>query len=50
MWQCIIIFIVYCIFIVKDVDQIVVFDEGKIVECGWYDELLVCQGIYVDMY
>ena len=35
---------------VKDADQIVVLDEGKIAECGRHDELLARQGIYADMY
>ena len=35
---------------VKDADQIVVLDEGKIAERGRHDELLARQGIYADMY
>ena len=35
---------------VKDADQIVVLDDGRIAECGTHDELVELGGIYADMY
>ena len=35
---------------VKDADKIFVFDDGKIVEEGNHDELIVKEGIYYSMY
>ncbi|MEG0774910.1 ABC transporter ATP-binding protein [Clostridium sp.] len=35
---------------VKDADQIIVFDEGKIVQSGVHEELKTQEGIYKDVY
>jgi ATP-binding cassette subfamily B protein len=35
---------------VKDADQIVVLDQGAIVERGTHEELLVRGGFYAEMY
>lgn len=43
---CMMIVIVYCFFIIKNVDEICVLYEGEIVECGKYEELLVKNGYY----
>lgn len=45
--DCIMLIVVYWLVIVKKVDWIVVFDEGKIVVQGIYDELVVEGGLYV---
>lgn len=33
----------------KDCDRILVFDDGKIVQCGTYEELLETDGIFADL-
>ena len=35
---------------IKDADQILVLDQGKIVERGTHDELLAAGGVYGDLY
>ena len=35
---------------VKHADQIVVLDEGKLVESGRHEELLVRGGLYAELY
>jgi ATP-binding cassette, subfamily B, bacterial len=35
---------------VRDADQILVVDDGRIVERGTHTELLVAQGLYADLY
>lgn len=45
-----IIVIVYCLFIVKNVDKIVVFEDGGIIESGNYEEFIKCCGKYVSLW
>ena len=35
---------------VRDADQILVIDDGRVVERGRHDELLAAQGLYADLY
>ncbi|MBC7640544.1 MAG: ABC transporter ATP-binding protein [Rhodoferax sp.] len=35
---------------VRDADQILVIDDGRVVERGHHDELLAAQGLYADLY
>jgi ATP-binding cassette subfamily B protein len=35
---------------VKDLDQIIVLDDGQIIERGSHTELLALDGLYADMY
>jgi ATP-binding cassette subfamily B protein len=35
---------------IKDADQIVVLDQGKVVERGTHDELIDKGGVYSDLY
>lgn len=42
--------VVYCLLIICDVDMIIVMVEGLIVEIGIYDELMMKNGFYVDLY
>lgn len=39
--------IVYCLFIIEKVDEIVVVEDGVIVECGMYNDLFEYCGVYV---
>lgn len=45
---CIVVMIVYRLFMICDVDCIIVFDYGKKMEEGNYEELFVKGGIYVE--
>lgn len=42
--------VVYCLFIICDVDNIIVMNYGLIVEIGNYDILMEKDGFYVDFY
>lgn len=44
-----IVVVVYRFSIIRDVDQIVVFGCGKVVEVGMYDWLVVKKGVYYEM-
>lgn len=46
----IIFIIVYWIFFVKEVDEILILNYGEIIECGIYFSLLVEKGYYFDIY
>jgi len=35
---------------VRDADQILVIDQGRVVERGTHTELLVADGLYADLY
>lgn len=47
---CMVFVIVYCFFMVRCVDCIFVFDCGKVIEEGDYDELLSFEGVYKCLY
>lgn len=45
---CIMIVIVYCLFIVVDVDWFLFVEKGEIIGCGIYYELMVFYDFYRD--